>query len=136
MSAILRFTFVWMKAYIPWVLGIIMLGMGMTMTVDEFKNVLSNPKAVVIGVVAHFVVMPSVAFFLYNMLAFFSHDTAIFISKNKQFTTTCLDFFHIGFKFIQHVIIRCKNHHRHIIVDQSQWAMFQFTRSITFGMNI
>ncbi|MCF0265088.1 bile acid:sodium symporter family protein [Acinetobacter guillouiae] len=56
--------FVWMKAYIPWVLGIIMLGMGMTMTVDEFKNVLSNPKAVVIGVVAHFVVMPSVAFFL------------------------------------------------------------------------
>ncbi len=56
--------FVWMKAYIPWVLGIIMLGMGMTMTIDDFKSVLAHPKAVVIGVVAHFVVMPSVAYFL------------------------------------------------------------------------
>ncbi|SPL71282.1 bile acid:sodium symporter family protein [Acinetobacter stercoris] len=56
--------FIWMKAYIPWVLGIIMLGMGMTMTVDDFKSVLAHPKAVVIGVVAHFVVMPSVAYFL------------------------------------------------------------------------
>lgn len=56
--------FVWMKAYIPWVLGIIMLGMGMTMTVDDFKSVLSQPKAVVIGVLAQFIVMPSVALLL------------------------------------------------------------------------
>jgi len=31
--------FVWLRAYIPWMLGIIMFGMGMTMTVGDFKNV-------------------------------------------------------------------------------------------------
>lgn len=56
--------FVWLKAYIPWMLGIIMLGMGMTMTVEDFQGILQHPKAVVIGVVAHFVVMPSLAFML------------------------------------------------------------------------
>ena len=56
--------FVWLKAYIPWILGIIMLGMGITMTVDDFKGVLQSPKAVLIGVVAQFVVMPGLAFVL------------------------------------------------------------------------
>lgn len=56
--------FVWLKAYIPWILGIIMLGMGMIMTVDDFKGVLQSPKAVLIGVVAQFVVMPGLAFIL------------------------------------------------------------------------
>ncbi|WP_202743230.1 bile acid:sodium symporter family protein [Acinetobacter calcoaceticus] len=56
--------FVWMKAYIPWILGIIMLGMGMTMTIDDFKGVLQSPKAVLIGVVAQFVVMPGLAYVL------------------------------------------------------------------------
>lgn len=56
--------FIWLKAYIPWILGIIMLGMGMTMTVDDFKGVLQSPKAVLIGVVAQFVVMPGLAFVL------------------------------------------------------------------------
>ncbi len=57
-------TFVWLKAYIPWMLGIIMFGMGMTMTVGDFKSVLQSPKAVVIGVVAQFIVMPGLAFLL------------------------------------------------------------------------
>ena len=56
--------FVWLKVYIIWVLGIIMFGMGMTMTVDDFKGVLHSPKAVVIGVVAQFVVMPGLAYLL------------------------------------------------------------------------
>ncbi|MCU4333411.1 bile acid:sodium symporter family protein [Acinetobacter pittii] len=56
--------FVWLKAYIPWILGVIMLGMGMTMTVDDFKGVLQSPKAVLIGVVAQFVVMPGLAYVL------------------------------------------------------------------------
>ncbi|MFC1390707.1 bile acid:sodium symporter family protein [Acinetobacter pittii] len=56
--------FVWLNAYIPWILGIIMLGMGMTMTVDDFKGVLQSPKAVLIGVVAQFVVMPGLAYAL------------------------------------------------------------------------
>src|SRR5690606_35070181 len=56
--------FVWLRAYIPWMLGIIMFGMGMTMTVGDFKSVLQSPKAVAIGVVTQFVVMPGLAFLL------------------------------------------------------------------------
>ncbi len=56
--------FVWLRAYIPWMLGIIMFGMGVTMTVGDFKSVLQSPKAVGIGVVAQFVVMPGLAFLL------------------------------------------------------------------------
>lgn len=56
--------FVWLTHYIPLMLGIIMFGMGMTMTVGEFKSVAQNPKAVLIGVAAHFVVMPSLAYVL------------------------------------------------------------------------
>ena len=57
-------TFVWLKVYITWMLGIIMFGMGMTMTMDDFKGVFQSPKAVVIGVVAQFLVMPGLAYLL------------------------------------------------------------------------
>ncbi|QKQ71206.1 bile acid:sodium symporter family protein [Acinetobacter sp. 10FS3-1] len=56
--------FVWLRAYIPWMLGLIMFGMGMTMTLGDFKSVLQSPKAVAIGVVAQFLVMPGLAFLL------------------------------------------------------------------------
>lgn len=61
--------FVWLKAYIPWMLGIIMFGMGMTMTVSDFKGVMQSPKAVFIGVAAQFVVMPSLAYVLCKVFA-------------------------------------------------------------------
>lgn len=57
-------SFIWLKSYIPWMLGIIMFGMGMTMTVNDFKGVLHSPKAVGIGVAAQFIVMPGLAFLL------------------------------------------------------------------------
>ena len=60
--------FVWLKVYITWMLGIIMFGMGMTMTVSDFKGVLKSPKAVLIGVLAQFLVMPSLAFALCKLL--------------------------------------------------------------------
>lgn len=63
-ALILPEAFVWLKAYIPWMLGIIMLGMGMTMQLDDFKAVLQTPKAVCVGVVAQFVVMPLLAYLL------------------------------------------------------------------------
>ncbi|WP_130803868.1 bile acid:sodium symporter family protein [Acinetobacter ihumii] len=56
--------FVWLTAYIPWILGLIMLGMGMTLTLSDFRGVFRYPRAVLIGVVAHFVVMPSLAYLL------------------------------------------------------------------------
>ncbi len=48
--------------YIPWLLGIVMFGMGVTMTVDDFKGVLKHPKAVLIGTVAQFSIMPLLAY--------------------------------------------------------------------------
>ena len=61
--------FIWLKPYIPLMLGIIMLGMGMTMTLADFKGVLQSPKAVCIGVVAQFVVMPGLAYALCHLLS-------------------------------------------------------------------
>ena len=61
--------FIWLKAYIPWVLGLIMFGMGMTMTAADFKGVLQSPKAVLIGVAAQFIVMPGLAYVLCKAFA-------------------------------------------------------------------
>lgn len=55
------------KMFVPWIpylLGIVMLGMGLTLTFKDFGEVTRNPKAVIIGVVAQFVVMPSIAYLL------------------------------------------------------------------------
>ena len=41
-----------------------MFGMGMTMTLGDFKGVLQSPKAVTIGVFAQFIVMPTLAYLL------------------------------------------------------------------------
>lgn len=55
------------KMFVPWIpylLGIVMLGMGLTLTFKDFSEVTRNPKAVIIGVIAQFVVMPLIAFAL------------------------------------------------------------------------
>ena len=39
-------------------LGIIMLGMGVTLTVDDFKRVAKMPGSVAVGVGAQFLIMP------------------------------------------------------------------------------
>ncbi len=55
-------TFKVIGPYVPWLLGIVMLGMGMTLTVSDFGVILRHPKAVIIGVVAQFVIMPLLAY--------------------------------------------------------------------------
>ncbi len=54
--------FTWITPYISILLGIIMFGMGMTLSVDDFKEVLKHPKKVAIGVLAQFTIMPLIAF--------------------------------------------------------------------------
>ncbi len=49
-------------AYIPWFLGIIMFGMGITLSPQDFKGVIDHPKAVLIGITAQFLIMPLVAY--------------------------------------------------------------------------
>ena len=54
--------------YIPWLLGIIMFGMGLTLAPSDFKILGQHPKAVLIGVVAQFVIMPTTAYLLSRTL--------------------------------------------------------------------
>ncbi len=55
-------SFLWFKtSYISWALAVIMLGMGVTLSVDDFKDVLKMPKAVAVGFFAQYLIMPSLA---------------------------------------------------------------------------
>lgn len=47
---------------IPWLLGVVMLGMGLTMSLNDFKLVLKRPKDVIAGVLLRYAIMPAVAF--------------------------------------------------------------------------
>lgn len=50
--------FTWFLPHIPWGLGLIMLGMGVTLRFEDFAEALKEPGNVVLGVVAQFVIMP------------------------------------------------------------------------------
>lgn len=54
--------------YVPYYLGIVMLSMGLTMTLDDFKLVLSRPKDVAWGVIPRYLIMPLVAFSVAKIL--------------------------------------------------------------------
>lgn len=57
------------KLIIP-LLQIIMVGMGATMTLEEFKNIFVQPKAVIIGLIGHFTIMPLLGFAIIQFLEF------------------------------------------------------------------
>ncbi len=59
----------WVGPYIPWLLGLVMFGMGMTLTVQDFRLVFSRPVDVLIGIVAQFLIMPFVAWVLVRLFA-------------------------------------------------------------------
>lgn len=51
--------FTWFSGpWIVWGLAVIMLGMGLTLTFDDFRAVGRMPKAVALGFVAQFTIMP------------------------------------------------------------------------------
>lgn len=54
--------FTWIAPHISLLLGIIMFGMGLTLSLDDFKRVVKAPKSVAIGVVAQYTIMPLLAF--------------------------------------------------------------------------
>ncbi|AOV06258.1 bile acid:sodium symporter family protein [Sporosarcina ureilytica] len=57
-------SFTWIGQYISILLGVIMFGMGMTLSVDDFGEVFKQPKKVFIGVLGQFTIMPLIAFLL------------------------------------------------------------------------
>lgn len=60
--------FTWIAPYIVPLLGVVMFGMGLTLSPNDFKEVFKRPVEVLIGVVAQFLIMPLVAFLLARYL--------------------------------------------------------------------
>lgn len=56
--------FLEIRGYIPYLLGIVMFGMGIMLTFNDFSEVVKHPKSVIVGVVGQFVIMPAIAFAL------------------------------------------------------------------------
>ena len=54
--------------FIPWLLGLVMLGMGLTMNLNDFKLVFKRPKDVIAGVLLRYLIMPGIAFGLAKLL--------------------------------------------------------------------
>ena len=53
--------------FLPLALFIIMLGMGLGLTVNDFKRILVEPKIVAIGLIAQLIMLPAVGFLLVNL---------------------------------------------------------------------
>lgn len=60
--------FTWFQPSIVWGLSIIMLGMGMTLTIDDFRKVVKMPKAAAIGVICQFTIMPFLGWSVAHLL--------------------------------------------------------------------
>jgi len=61
--------FVWFSGdFITWGLAVIMLGMGITLSVADFKAVLKMPRAVAAGFVAQYLVMPFLGWAIAHLL--------------------------------------------------------------------
>lgn len=54
--------FSWIAPHISLLLGIIMFGMGLTLSLNDFKGIMKAPKSVIIGIVAQYTIMPLLAF--------------------------------------------------------------------------
>ncbi|MCE5038612.1 bile acid:sodium symporter family protein [Staphylococcus auricularis] len=50
--------------WVPYLLGIVMLGMGLSIKPEDFKIVVQAPRAVLIGVILQYTIMPITAFLL------------------------------------------------------------------------
>mmetsp|Transcript_17307 Transcript_17307/g.16649 ORF Transcript_17307/g.16649 Transcript_17307/m.16649 type:complete len:415 (-) Transcript_17307:10-1254(-) len=56
--------FTWFSPYITAALAVTMIGMGMTLTISDFKRVIETPQYVLIGFLAQYTVMPLAASYL------------------------------------------------------------------------
>jgi len=61
--------FRWIAAWIVPLLGIIMFGMGLTLSKDDFREVFRRPMDVLIGVLGQFIIMPGLAWGLCQALS-------------------------------------------------------------------
>lgn len=56
-------------SWVPWLLGMVMLGMGLALRLDDFRVLFTRPKDIVVGCLAQFVIMPLLAWLLARVFA-------------------------------------------------------------------
>jgi BASS family bile acid:Na+ symporter len=56
--------FVGYKSWITPLLGVVMFGMGLTLSAADFREVFRRPRDVAIGVIGHYLIMPGIAYLL------------------------------------------------------------------------
>lgn len=61
-------TFAWAQPKMGTILSIMMFGVGMTISIEQFKFVLERPKDIFIGAIGQYTIMPIVAFILARLL--------------------------------------------------------------------
>ena len=52
---------------LPLALGVIMLGLGLSLTIDDFKRVVQYPKAIIIGLISQMIILPMICFFIVRL---------------------------------------------------------------------
>ncbi|MFD1670704.1 bile acid:sodium symporter family protein [Agrilactobacillus yilanensis] len=57
-------TSLWIAPNTSYLLGIILFGMGLTLSKEDFARILKQPVPVILGTVAHYLIMPTVAWLL------------------------------------------------------------------------
>lgn len=61
--------FTWFRGdAIVWGLAVIMLGMGVTLSVEDFRRVLAIPKSIAVGLLAQYLIMPCLGFGIARLL--------------------------------------------------------------------
>lgn len=69
MSLLRPETFAWFTGpWITWAIGTVMLGMGFTLSTDDFKRLAKAPGALALGFVAHYTIMPLTGWLLGRVL--------------------------------------------------------------------
>ena len=59
----------WVGPHVPWMLGVVMFGMGMTLRFEDFHMLAKRPWEVGVGALAQFTLMPLIAWALVKLFA-------------------------------------------------------------------
>ena len=57
----------WLNGKTSYLLGVILFGMGLTLSGDDFARIFKRPIPVILGTVAHYVIMPGLAYLLVTL---------------------------------------------------------------------
>src|SRR5690625_6739766 len=76
--------FTWIAPHISLLLGVIMFGMGLTLSLDDFKGIIKAPKSVIIGIVLQYTIMPLLAF---GLATLFQLPPEVAVGRSEEHTS-------------------------------------------------